>query len=54
MAKKEKVHPVRSKQHWEMQYNTNPKGPITPANAFEPKQGKSRPTTHVKINNTDH
>ncbi len=54
MAKVKKEHPVRSKEHWEMHYDTCPKGKITPATAFLPQRGRDRPQPHVKINETDH
>lgn len=44
-----------SSQHWEMHYNTSPGArKVTPADAFDPKVGKYRPTTHLKVNETDH
>ena len=42
------------KEHWEMHYDTCPKGSITPASAFLPQRGRDRPQPHVKVNETDH
>lgn len=43
------------KEHWEIHYDLCPRtSKIDPANAFGSHKGQDRPTTHTKVNETDH
>jgi len=39
---------------WQKNMDLTPAGSDTPAGAFLPRTGKSRPTTHTKTNECDH
>ena len=49
--------PAVPNQHWEMHYSPGAPSPTMKATGgadFNPKCGKDRKTTHLKINETDH
>lgn len=40
--------------HWEKQYSMHSMSTNAPGNEMNPKCAKIRPSTHVKVNETDH
>ena len=41
-------------EQWEVNINPDEPNGNTPMGAFEPKRAKERPSTHKKVNDTDH
>lgn len=50
---KNKGKPIKNEQ-WEKNMDLTPKGTNIGWEAFNPRPGKERPTTHVKVNECDH
>lgn len=46
--------PTNPNEHWEIRKNITPEGNSSGWGAFLPRQGKNRPTPHVKVNETDY
>lgn len=41
-------------EHWQVNRDLTPEGNNSGWGAFLPRQGKNRPTTHIKTNECDH
>ena len=46
--------PIWPMHHYEHNQDLTPHGSDHPGHVFLPREGKNRPTTHVKINECDH
>lgn len=45
---------VLPQEHWQFNMNLTPSGTDHGGEAFLPREGKNRPTPHVKTNECDH